>query len=329
MRAGSTRPRPATAPSSTSSRRTPSGRRSPSAPTAASAAAARSLGVCFSEAARDRAAKAELVDRQPRALLRRPRAAQPHRRAGDPARARRRRLRRGAPAGGVGRDLARRPRSAAPVIHRLAARRRPRLPRGGRARAGACARPRRGRRRCGCCASVAPESGRRRLREVPAEPAATLADAARRARRRARGRSRRARRRRRARRCDSRPTSPACLEAGRRQPRRLGRARRCSPGRRSTSARRSREMLWDDGPTAILVSATLVGGRRLRLRPRAARPARGGRARRRLALRLPRRRRSSTCRAALPDPRADDAARARRRGGRGALPDLRAAARSC
>ena len=83
-------------------------------------------------------------DREPRALLRRPRPARPHRRAGGPPRARRRRLRRGAPARGVGRDLARRPdQRAGPAP--AAPRRRPRLPRGRRPVPGARARPGRAR----------------------------------------------------------------------------------------------------------------------------------------------------------------------------------------
>ena len=173
---------------------------------------------------------------------------------------------------------------------------------------------------------VAPASGRRRLREVPAEPRRDARRAARRARRRARGRARRARRRRRA---------VARLAARRRRVSRGGRrttassgpSPTCSPGRRSTSARRSRELLWDDGPTAVLVSATLAGRRRLRLRPRSgsgcARRARSPSARPSTTAS----RRSSTCRAAFPT-RGPTTRRARRRGGRRAC-RISPAARSC
>ena len=175
--------------------------------------------------------------RQPRALLRRPRAAQPHRCARDPARARRRRLRRGPPAGGVRRLMARRPdqRAGDPPA---SARCRPGLPRGGRSRAGACARPRRGRSPAAAARgragkrSQAPAGGARRAGRDARRTA-------RRARRRARGRSRRDRRRLRSvaatrgRRC-------RLSRGGRRKPRRLGRARpaRLGADRRRCPARR-------------------------------------------------------------------------------------------
>ena len=85
--------------------------------------------------------------------------------------------------------------------------------------------------------AVAPESGRRRLREIPAEPAESLRSSPRRARRRADRQARRGRRRR-------GPGPPArgrrgCVPRGRRrEPCRLGRARpaRLGAGRRGRGA---------------------------------------------------------------------------------------------
>ena len=99
-----------------SSRPTRSGPSSPSAPTAAPAAAARSSRTCFAEAARERAGEADLVIANHALYFARRRL----RGGGRAARARRGRLRRGAPARGVGRVLARRPRLARRRCARLA-----------------------------------------------------------------------------------------------------------------------------------------------------------------------------------------------------------------
>ena len=114
-------------------------------------------------------------DREPRALLRRPRPAEPDRFAGRPARARRGRLRRGAPARGVRRHLARRT-DQRPGAAPAAPGRRPRVPRGGASRSGARARPRRGRR------AAAARGRRARLGQAPAARGAGGAGAARSAR---------------------------------------------------------------------------------------------------------------------------------------------------
>ena len=239
--------------------------------------------------------------RQPRALLRRPRAAQPHRRARDPARARRRRLRRGAPAGGVGRLMARRPdqRAGDPPAP---ARRRPGLPRGGRSRAGACARPRRGR------SPAAAARGRAGKRSQAAAGGARRAgrDARRTARTSSPTRSREVATRSTPSpigRCDSRPTLPP---VSRRTPTTAssGPSPTCSPGRRSTSApplardalgrradrdpRLRHASLSRRSPTSASSASGSACARRAR--SPSARPTTTGR------------RRSSTCRAAFPTP---------------------------
>ena len=247
--AGSTRPRPATAPSSTSSRR--------DAVWAEIAVGAdRCLGRRCAFVGRlllrgraRRGRRRPTRDREPRALLRRPRAAQPHRRAGDPARARRRRSstrrtgsrsrrRPGSAAGSAGRS------STASLRDVDRACREAAVP-----GAGARARPGRARRRCGCSRAVAPPSGPAaaargprpsRPRRSPSA-LAELADAL-------DGRARRARRRSRRARCGWPPTStPASRPTTRNrvvwaEPD----AARLGAGRRRRA--RSRELLWDDGP---------------------------------------------------------------------------------
>ena len=318
---GSPRPRPATAPSSRSSRRRRSGPSSPSAPTAAPAGAARFSRSCFAEAARGARRRGRARDREPRALLRRPR-----RRRRRPARARRRRLRRGAPARGDGRDLARRARlarRAAPARRR----RRARLPRGGRDAAPGRALDRVERAGERLLRAVAPPAGRRRLRELPVERAArrsstrsprspTSCTAA--ARSSTSSRAARSRRRRRSRRA----SSPAALE----------RVVWAEPDAVAWApvdvSGELRERLWDDGPTAILVSATLTTGEDAALRPPPARARPRARARRRLAVRLPR---AGAALRAADDARPAQRRLHRARGRRGARAAraLARAARSC
>ena len=304
-----------------------SGRRSPSAPTAASVGAAPSPGAASPRLRANVPSQAELVIANHALYFADLGAARPDRRAGGAARARRGRLRRGAPARGVGGDVARRP-DQRPRHPPSAPRRRPGLPRGGGPGAGARARP--GRSAAGrrlLARGRAAESGRRRLREVPAEPAEALAVRLGELAEALTGRKRRARRGRRPGAAPGRRRRR--LPRGRRrQPRRLGRARpaRLGAGRRRRRAAPSSS--GSDGPTAILVSATLTAGGefgfvRDRLGLPEARRARG-----RLAVRLPR------AGAALPAARlarpavagAHSTASAEEVGR--ALPHLRRAARS-
>ena len=128
--------------------------------------------------------------------------------------------------------------------------------------------------------------GRKRLREVPAEPALVLIDAlgdlaaalhgAGRGSRRARAPLARRRR-----------EVEACLEPG--EPERVVWAEPDALAWAPVDVSAElRERLWDDGPTAILVSATLDDRRRRGLRPPSARARPRARIGRRLALRLPR-----------------------------------------
>ena len=177
------RPRPATGPSSTRSRRTPLwaelavgpdrclGRRCPLLTDLLRRGRARAGG------------RGRARDREPRALLRRPgaRGAEARR----PARARRGHLRRGAPAGGIRGDVARRPRHRAPgcagsppTSSASCREAQPQPP-------GAAARPSRARGRA-LLRAVAPPTGRRRLREPPDEPSLVLVDALAASRRRSR-----------------------------------------------------------------------------------------------------------------------------------------------
>ena len=122
LRPGSRRPRPATAPSFPSSRPSALGRARRRLGSLRRPALPAPLDVLRRGGTRP-GRRGRARDREPRALLRRPR-----RRRGRAPRSRRRRLRRGAPARGDGRDLARRPRleGRAPPAR---PRRRTRLPR--------------------------------------------------------------------------------------------------------------------------------------------------------------------------------------------------------
>ena len=90
------------------------------------------LGSCFAEGARERAGEAELVIANHALYFADVGRAREERRRGGAARPRRGRVRRGAPARGVGRDLARRARERGRA-EPARGRRRPRLPRGGAA----------------------------------------------------------------------------------------------------------------------------------------------------------------------------------------------------
>ena len=210
-------------------------------------------GTCFAEAARDRASSADLVIANHALVLRRP-----GRGRRCAAGARRRRLRRGAPARGVGRVVARRRRLArGPAPAR--ARRRARVPRaagdaaraapstGSSARASGCSPPSRRRPGAGACASR-----RARRRCVLGDALAALAlelqghgeelDGAR--------PPLRCRRRRRSRRCST-PTSRSASS---------GPSRARSPGRRSTSRPSCATGSGRRARPPILVSATLTAG---------------------------------------------------------------------
>ena len=167
---GSPRPRPATAPSCRRAvRGALGGARRRRRPLRRPTLPARLELLCGGGEGARRRGRAR--DREPRAVLRRPRRG----RRGA-ARARRGRLRRGAPARGDRRDVARRPhlaRRASPAR----ARRRARLPRGRRAV------PRRGRSiassapATGCCARSPRRRGAGGCARLPAEPALVLVDA--------------------------------------------------------------------------------------------------------------------------------------------------------
>ena len=148
-------------------------------------------------------------------------------------------------------------------------------------------------------AAVAPPAGRLRLREVPEEPVRALAERLAELAAALAGGARRGGRGREAGAPARRPTSPpastpttATVWSGPSPTR--------SRGRRSRSAPALDELLWSAGPTAVLVSATLTRGRRVRLRARAARPARRRRAGASARRTTSARRRSCTCRGTFP-----------------------------
>ena len=290
-----------------SSRRTRSG---PSSRSGADRCAGRRcpfVSTCFAEARARPRRRGRARDREPRALLRRPR-----RRGRRAARARRGHLRRGAPARGVGRRVARRPRLAG----RAAAarrRRRARLPRGASRSPAARQLDRVERAGERLLRAVAPPGGRRRLREIAGRAGARAGRRARRARRRARRAAARSSTRSRGARSASPRRSRRCLEPERARAASSGPSPTRSRGRRSTSSQELRERLWDDGPTAILVSATLTTGEDAGVRPPPPR-ARRARARRSSARRTTSAsRRCSTCRARCPTRARDGFTRARRR----------------
>ena len=220
-------------------------------------------------------------DREPCPLLRRRRGGR--RRA---AGARRRRLRRGAPARGDGGLLARRA-GLARGLHRLGARRRARA---------AARRTRRCRR--GALDRVA-TAGDRLLRAVvargraapaardPGRDCARPRRCARRARGRARGRGPRGSTSSRRRALAVAAQVEACLEPGE-----LERVVWAEPDALAWApvdvSRELRERLWGEGPTAILVSATLTTGEDARFVRRRLGLERRARARGRVAVRLPR-----------------------------------------
>ena len=168
---GSPRPRPATAPSCRSSRRRRCGPSSPSAPTAAPGRRCPLLSACFAEAARARAAEAELVIAN-HALYFADLAAGggvlPEHDAVvfDEAH----RLEETAATWLGGRVSRAGLRRLAPTSSAPAARPSEPVP-------GTRARPRRARPATGCSAPSSAASGRRRLREIPVETALVLVDA--------------------------------------------------------------------------------------------------------------------------------------------------------
>ena len=205
---GSTRPRPATAPSSRSSRPTRSGPSSPSAPTAAPGRRCPFVSALLRRGGARPRRRGRPRDREPRALLRRPR-----RRRRRAARARRRRLRRGAPARGDRRRRGSAAASRAPAcagspldVERACREAGSRCRRGrstgSSARATGCCAPSRRRRAGGGCASC------------PVEAALVLDRRARRARRRAAGAAARSSTRSRAARSRVAAQVEACLEPG-------------------------------------------------------------------------------------------------------------------
>ena len=291
-RAGSTRPRPATAPSSSSSRPRRSGPSSPSAATAAPAAAARSSRTCFAEAARDRAGEADLVIANHALYF-----AAPRRRAAaccpstTPSSSTRRTGSRSRPRPGSAAA------SRAPALRRLALDVERACRDGAEAAARAAARPGRAR---GRAAAARGRAGRRpQAAARGARRAGARADRrARRPRDRA-ARAGRGSRRARAPRARHRGAGRGLPRARRARAGRLGRARRARLGARRRLRRAARAALGgrpDGGPR--LGDADDRRGRTLRSAAARARPrARGGR---RLARTTSPSRRSSTCRGRCP-----------------------------
>ena len=290
---GSPRPRPATGPSCRSSRRRRSGPSSRSAPTAAPAGAARCSRRCFAEAARARAAEAELVIAN-HALYFADLAAgggvlpdhdavvfdEAHRLEETAA------TWLGGRVSRAGAAPARRSTSSAPAARPSSRSRPARSTASSGPATGSCAPSRRPPAAGGCascrsrtrsCSSTRSPRSRDEL-HGRGEGLDQLAPAH--ARRRGPGRGL--------------PRRRASSSAS------SGPSPTRSPGRRSTSRSELRERLWTDGPTAILVSATLTTGEDARVRapPPRARSTRASSSSARRSTSASRR--CSTCRARCP-----------------------------